>query len=193
MRLGVAASLDAKEHQRFFQNGVEYRWVDKEVGRGVVPDNKVVFSHGGKRREVRSVQVFSGRTYGIQRPEFVHACDGIEGAIDPDIGLYGVLLDKRKAAVRNFRVGIRVDYLEGHVRRVGDIGVLVILGPKSALVQTDRPTVVHVQRVEVSTLVDLVGTVDYRELIHGVHAQRISQYKQNSQQSFQIRHVKFSS
>ena len=188
MRFRISATLYAEEHERLFEDGIEYGWVNQEVSRGVVPVHDIVFTHRGERGKVRPVQVFPCGSQGILRPEFIFARDGVECAVNPDVGLYDVLLDKRKAAVRNLRFGVRVDNLEGHVRRVGHIGVLVVLGPESALVQSNRTTVEHVERIEVSPTMDLVSAVEVRELGHRLDGENVTQDKCCRQQFFQVRH-----
>ena len=174
MRLGITAALNTKELQRHFKNRVENRGVNMERCRGVVTHHHKVFTWSTrcKPRKIGSIKIFFFFTDRILTTELIHARYRIEGAVNPDIRLYHILLDQAKRTAPRLSTAIGVNHLElGHLR-VGHIGILVILRPKATLVYSNGPTRKRIQRVEIPTAMHLVGAVQIRKFtcygkIHG--------------------------
>lgn len=164
VRLRVTAALDAEELQGIFENGVVDGRVHVEGCGGVGAYDKEVLALGIERREVGAVEVFlcsGGRVAKFIELVFFK---GVERTVDVDAGFYDAPLDEGEVSTaRDFLARIGVDDLESRFCWVGHVGVFIVLGAETALVDADRAPVIDVQGVQVSTAMDLVGSVNNRE------------------------------
>ena len=169
VRLGVTATLNTKEHQRLFKNRVENGRMNVECRRSVLTNYNKVFTGctRNKATKVSSVKCFYRRVYRVLVTKFIDARNRTKGAIHPDIGLYGIRRNQTERSTPGLFAAIRVDHRKLGVLRVRHIGILVILRPKATLVQANRSTVIDIQRIQITTGMDLVGTVQIRQVCHG--------------------------
>ena len=129
--------------------------------RSIVSDDEEVFACCRKCREIGAVQVLFLRTDRILLAELIDAFQGIEGTVNPNVGLCGSLLDEREvSATWHFLSAIGVDDLERFLFRVCHVSVLVVLRPESALVHAYRTPVIDIQGVEVATVAAGTRPVD---------------------------------